>query len=240
MKPVLKSIASLYSLINMKQICLFVAIVMLTVHVAAQGTPANGTYDSIPTIHTFNQQLILLDKIRCATYLFVRDFRVTDSLGNIYVNLYFTNEFVELHARDILNKINYIHLVAYLFAFRDDLAFLDNAYKELVVNVWNDKEVVSIKAFPITSHSHDNKRSEIMDAVIHMLRIPTIYNVIKRTFITHFLCVDEIDQLQYHRPLIFILYQLQLLNKSWKRWKGIFTNCSNPQKDHISEIKLPR
>src|SRR5688572_20728204 len=105
----------------MKPASLLIIFTIVTILATAQDSPVVKVYDSIPVIQYFAEDLDLLSKVRCATYLFARDFRVFDSLGNLYINLFFTDDFIELETGKINYSMACIHDYAYLFALHEDI-----------------------------------------------------------------------------------------------------------------------
>jgi len=209
------------------KVLLFVSLFVATDIVNGQNLKLESQFDTIPKIISVYQNLTFHDEVRCAAYLFIKDFRVFDSLGNVYVNLYINPNFSLLGKEHLDGLSKKIFQAVYRISIHNRIEYFTNYYKEMVVNVYNENGVVlTANNFKIEEYSLLKATIKNLDMTLSILRIPTTWRVINNAFENCFFCADTNDRSAYHMVLLRFLKKMDYLDHKWKEWRGSYISCN--------------
>jgi hypothetical protein len=201
-------------------------------------TVNSPNFDTLPAIRYLGQELPFLDKIRCASYLFAKNYTVKDSLGNIFISLYFDNN-PTMDAGRMEPTGLAIFKMSYFFAIEPQISFVEGAYKNLVIDAYQNGQLFYSNYFPIHRYKHFSDPKKFLDAAFTCLRWPVNCLIEDNRFEIYYYCMDVAERSVYPKPLILIADKLKLIDKKCTIWKEYYTNCDNRDSAETFTIKLP-
>jgi hypothetical protein len=195
-------------------------------------------FDALPD--NYSKELSMLENIRCVTYLFVKDFEVKDSAGNIYVSLYYPEDNHQTTPESIEATNSILFQTAYFLAFYPRLAYIQQLYNDMVIESYNkDGKLFHTGRIPISVY-RQHESGVFLNAILSSLRLPNTWAIQKKHFEIIYYCIDPSEIKVFYKPLVHVLTKLKLLNKKLNSWAEVYTFCDPRQKDFSVIIKLPK
>ncbi|MEP7372273.1 MAG: hypothetical protein ABI675_02720 [Chitinophagaceae bacterium] len=218
----------------------FILILLIAQWSQAQNPTPPLTYDTLPTIRSLNQQLDLLNKIRCAAYLFARNFTLKDSLGSIFLSLYYEKDNQETFPEQIKATSNAIFNVVYSYAFENNIDYLKESYQYFVVSAYDKNgKLIDYQDYPFRMYEHEVV-NDYLQRVLQRIRIPNTWGKKDKQYRIVYYCMDTAEKDIFWQPLLLILSTLKILNKQCTTWKEYYQSCNDIKFCESATIKLPK
>lgn len=195
-------------------------------------------FDTLPVIRNFRQNLDILDRIRCATYLFVRNFTVIDSSGNIYLSLYHDRAKDETVSEVIEESNRTIFNVTYTYALEPDIDYLKSYYHTFVLLTYDKNgELIHYNAYDIKGYKHHDTH-DYMERLLERVRIPNTWTLKNHEYKIIYYCMDKAERPVFWKPLLNILFHLSLLRKDCTKWHEFYPGCNQTEFAESGTLKL--
>lgn len=220
-----------------KKMALLIALLLIAQLVKAQ--MKNCLFDTIPQIFNIYQNLELHQEIRCISYLFVKDFKVFDSLDNVYANLYINTDYTWLTKLEMDGLSSRIFQAAYIISINGRLENYKSSYHGIIVRFLNmDGQILNENSYRIEPYKIAPVSIKNVHSLISALRIPTTMRINDHAIETCFMCVDNKERSAYYLILLRFLKKMNYLDKKWREWRGFYIGCDGEQTQKQYSIKL--
>lgn len=212
--------------------------VIITQYAVGQNS-AHPAYDTLPHVRGLNQQFDLLNNIRCVTSLFAKNFTVKDSLGNIYVHLYYNTDNHEDFPIQLKITGNFIWGVSYSFALEPYIDYLEESHTYFIVSAFDkDGKMINTEFYAFRKY-HLNDQKNFMKNKLEHIRIPNTWGIVDKSYQIVYYCSEPTERKNFYKYLLLVLNRLKLLNEECDTWKEAYVGCSGLEFEAVS-IKLPK
>jgi hypothetical protein len=223
----------------MKKVLVLLTVFIMSVKLAASQELTNFQVDSLPRIDSLYNDMELHDEIRCIAYLFTKNFRVYDSLGNINLNLYYNTDywFVDKVMLDALSMK--IFQTAFKIAIHERVDYFKTIFKELAIHCYDmNGRLIALNYYRIENYSINHATNKSVESFVKLLRVPATSRVVGHELEMNFICTDSSDRSVFHLALLRFFIKAKYLNKKWTLWRGSYISCDGEKRQSQYSLKL--
>jgi hypothetical protein len=164
--------------------------------------------------------------MRCIAYLFNKDYRVYDSLENVYVNLYVDPDWSwreKIHYDGLSDKI-YQSIQG--ICMKDRFEFFSHYYKAIFISYYDfSGRLLNVKFYKVEPGGRLAPTLDNFDLLCGVFRLPASWRIYKGNLETIFFGAASRDRLVYHYIFIWYMQKLELVSKAWKGWEVFYLSC---------------